>query len=285
MRISVVGATGNVGSRLAGVLRDRGHEVRGVARGGVSAEGIESVAADLTDGDEAMRALDGTDVVYLTPPLGGDDPSGLETAVTENVIAAAGKHAVGHVVMHTAVHADRGDTGSGLLNNKTPIERNLAESGVPFTILRPAWFLQNLWAARDYLEQGVVSFPWDADMAWAATDVDDLVTAAAAFVERGPAGRAFDVHIPGGITGAQLAEAASDVLGREVNFHEAQATPREYVDGFPISAAHKDLYAGLFDHFKAAPYLGDPEPVTRELDGFAYHGIDRFLRDELFATG
>ena len=282
-RIAVIGATGNIGSRVAARLAGEGHDVRAISRNPAPAtRGIEPFAADLTDADEAVAAIEGTSRVYLTPPESGDDPLAVERAVTDNVIDAAAKHAVDHLIVHTAVHADRGDTGVRLLDNKTGIERAVADSGVGYTILRPAWYLQNLWAARDYLEQGVVSMPWSGDMAWAATDVNDIVTAAVSFFELGPANRAFDVHIPGGITGRQIADAATRVLGKDVTYHEAQVPTRDYVEGFPISEAHKDLYAELFDYFRSTTYLGDPGPIVDVLDGFQPRGPDDFLSQELF---
>jgi uncharacterized protein YbjT (DUF2867 family) len=239
--------------------------------------------ADLADVDQAIDALDGVSGVYLTPPLSGDQPLLVETLVTANVIDAAAKHSVDHLILHTALDADRGDTGARILDNKTPIELGLADSGVAYTILRPAWFLQNLWAARDYLEQGVVSMPWSGDMVWAATDINDLVAAATAFFELGPTGSAFDIHIPGGITGQQIADATADTLGQEVAYHQADVSTREYVDGFPISDAHKDLYAELFDYFRSTTYLGDTVPIAEALDGFAPRGLNEFLSEELFA--
>jgi len=282
--VAVVGATGTIGSRVVSRLVEKGHDVRAISRNpGTYAEGVESFAADLTDSDEAVTALEGATGVYLTPPESGDDPLALETAVTRNVIDAAAKHAVDHLVVHTAVRANRGDTGSRVLDNKTGIEDAVAASGVGYTILRPAWYLQNLWGARDYLEQGVVSLPWSGDMVWAATDVEDIATAAVAFLERGPAGRGYDVHIPGGITGLQIAEAATRVLGKDVDYHEAQVSTRDYVEAFPISDPHKDLYAELFDYFRSTTYLGDPGPVVETLDGFQPRGLDDFLSQELFA--
>ncbi len=282
--IAVVGATGTIGSRLVRRLAAGDHEVRAIARNpGAFVEGVEPIAADLTDSDQAVAALKGATRVYLTPPEAGDDPLALESKVSHNVIDAAAKHGVEHLVMHTAVNADRGDTGAQLLDNKTSIEQAVADSGVGYTILRPAWYLQNLWGARDYLEQGVVSLPWAGDMVWAATDVEDIVTAAVAFFERGPAGRGFDVHIPGGITGQQIATAATGVLGRQVGYQEAQVSTRDYVEAFPISDAHKDIYAELFDYFRSTTYLGDPEPIIETLDGFEPRGLEDFLRDELFA--
>lgn len=185
--------------------------------------------------------------------------------------------------MHTAVRADRGNTGARILDSKTPIEERLAGADVGYTILRPAWFLQNLWGAKDYLDQGVVSMPWSGDMVWAATDVEDVVTAAVTFFERGPANRGFDIHIPGGITGEQIATAATAVLGRDVAYHEAQVSSRDYVSTFPISEEHKDAYAELFDYFKSTTYLGDPQAIAEALSDYEPRGIEQFLAEELFA--
>lgn len=282
--IAVIGATGTIGGRLALRLAAHGRQVRAICRSpGKWHSGVEAVAADLTDPQQALDALEGAEVVYLTPVLGGRDLFANERAVADNVVDAALKHDVKHIVMHTAVRADRGDTGARILDNKTPIEQHLAESGVGYTVLRPAWFLQNLWAARDYLEQGVVSMPWSGEMVWAATDVEDIVSAAVAFIDRGPANRGFDIHIPGGITGDQIAEAATSVLDRPVAYHRAPVSSREYVATFPMSEAHKDAYAELFDYFQATTYLGDPQPITETLTGFRPRGIEQFLREELFS--
>ncbi len=282
--IAVIGATGTIGGRLARRLAAHGRQVRAICRNpGEWDSGVEAVAADLTDPEQALDALEGAEVVYLTPILGGHDLFANERAVADNVVDAALKHDVTHIVMHTAVRADRGDTGARILDNKTPIEQHLAESGVGYTVLRPAWFLQNLWAARDYLEQGVVSMPWSGDMVWAATDVEDIVSAAVAFIDRGPANRGFDIHIPGGITGDQIAEAATSVLDRPVAYHRAPVSSREYAAAFPLSEAHKDAYAELFDYFQATTYLGDPQPITETLTGFRPRGIEQFLREELFS--
>jgi uncharacterized protein YbjT (DUF2867 family) len=252
--IAIVGATGNIGSRIAGALADAGRNVRAIARNPKIADGrLERHAADLKDPGSAIAE-------------------------------AAAKQGVEHVVMHTAVRANWGNTGAGILDNLAPVEQQLAQSGVGYTILRPAWFLQNLWAARDYLQQGVVSLPWPADMSWAATDINDIATAALRFLDEGPADRGYDVHVPGGITGQQIADAATRVLGHDVAYQQADATTRQYVDGFPTSEPHKDLYAELFDYFTSTTYAGEPEDITDDLDGFEIHGVEHFLRSELFAT-
>jgi uncharacterized protein YbjT (DUF2867 family) len=282
--IVVVGASGVVGSRVAAELAAHGHEVLGLSRSeGDGPAGVRRVAVDLTDRAAATRALEGARVVYLTPPESGEDPLGLERTVALNVIEAARAAGVDHLVMHTAVHVDHGDTGARILDNKHGIEASLAESGVPYTILRPAWFLQNLFGAKAWLEQGMFSLPWAEDMVWAATDVADLARAAVSFIEGAPANRGFDVHIPGGITAAEICQAVGTATGSPVQYGEAPST-RAAVDPYPISDAHKELYAELFDYFKATEYLGDPTPIQQAIDGFAYGTVEDFVRRELFPS-
>ncbi|MCG6955243.1 MAG: NAD(P)H-binding protein [Gemmatimonadetes bacterium] len=281
--IAIVGVTGTIGGRVARQLVEAGHDVVGLSRGGSEApNGVRRRLVDLTDESAARNALDGIRALYLTPPESGPDPLALERSVGMNVIAAARDRGVEHVVMHTAVHADRGDTGAKILDNKQPLEAALAASGVPYTILRPAWYLQNLFGAKGYLEQGMFSMPWPADRVWAATDVEDVARAAVAFLENGPANRGFDVHIPGGITAAAICEAVECVTGQAVGYQEAPSS-RQAVESYPISDAHKELYAALFDYFRSHSYLGDPLPVTEAVDGFSYGTIEDFMHRELFA--
>lgn len=282
-RIAVAGVTGTIGSRVAKRLVDAGHEVVGLARSESDGmDGVRRQAVDLTDGAAAARALAGVDSVYLTPPEGGEDPLGLERAVTTSVIDAARRAGVRHVVMHTAVHANRGSTGARILDNKHPIEVYLADSGLGYTILRPAWYLQNLHGAKAWLEQGMFSMPWPADMVWAATDVEDVAEAAAVFLQADPANRGFDVHLPGGVTASSICAAVERVTGHPVGYQEAPGT-RQAVEPYPISENHKQLYAELFDYFKATDYLGDPLPITEAVDGFSYGSVEDFVRRELFA--
>jgi uncharacterized protein YbjT (DUF2867 family) len=282
-RIAIAGVTGTIGGRVARRVLEAGHDVVGLSRGrGEGPPGARRVSVDLADPAATARALEGMEAVYLTPPLAGEDPLGTERAVARSVMAAARRAGVAHVVMHTAVHADRGDTGSRILDDKQPLEEALAGSGLGYTILRPAWYLQNLHGARGYLEEGVFSMPWPADMVWAATDVEDVARAAVWFLGTGPANRGFDVHLPGGVTSAAICDAVERVTGTPVSYYEAQGT-REAVEPYPISEIHKELYAELFDYFKATSYLGDPEPITAAVDGLEYGSIEDFVRRELFS--
>ncbi|MEX2553700.1 MAG: NAD(P)H-binding protein [Actinomycetota bacterium] len=280
----MIGVTGNVGSRVAAKAAAKGIEVRGVARHpeGFRGQGVELSSADLTDPSAAAEVLKGATAVYLTPPEQGEDPLGLESAVTDNVLSAVEGAKVDHLILHSLVHGDRGDTGARILDAKYPIEQRVRSSGIPYTILAPGWFLQNLFGAKQYLEQGMFSLPWPKDRPWAATSVEDIAEAALACLEKGPANRRFDLHLEGGLTCARVCQAASDVLGKPVQFQEFSGPTREFVEPFPISGPHKDLYAELFDYFRDHEYLGEPETIKQALPGFRYTTPEQFLRNELF---
>lgn len=282
--VAVVGVTGTIGGRLAHALADAGHPVIGLARNPGRPGAGRVVAVDLRNEAAAEAALAGADAVYLTPPMAGEDPLTDEQAVVRSVIAAAARTGVKHIVMHTALHADRGNTGARILDNKTPLEAALRDSGVPFSILRPAWYLQNLLGAKPWLDQGMFSMPWSADTVWAATDVNDVVRAAVALIELGPTNRAFDVHQPGGVTAAAICRAVQTVTGRTIGYQEFPGGTRAAVDGYPLSAVHKELYVELYDYFRRETFLGEPTAIADAIPGFAYGTLEDFVRRELYPS-
>jgi uncharacterized protein YbjT (DUF2867 family) len=282
--VGVVGITGTIGSRVARLAAEAGHEVVGFSRKPATSALFRSVAVDLRDTAAADTAFAGIDVVYLTTPEGGADPLGDEQLVVRNVIAAAAHAGVKHIIMHTALRANRGNTGARILDNKTPLEAALRESGVPFSILRPAWYLQNLFAAKAWLDQGMFSMPWPADMVWAATDVDDVARAAVVLIAMGPTNRAFDIHQPGGVTAAAICRAVEAVTQREVAYYESTDGTRAAVESYPLSDVHKDLYAELYDYFKSETFLGEPLAIVDVIPGFTYGTIESFVRRNLYPT-
>jgi uncharacterized protein YbjT (DUF2867 family) len=282
LTVAVVGVTGTIGSRVAIALADAGHEVIGLARNPAHPARYRMLAVDLRNETAASAAVAGVDAIYLTTPEGGANPLGDEQAVVRNVINAAARTGVQHIIMHTALRANRGNTGARILDNKTPLEAALRDSGVPYSILRPAWYLQNLFAAKPWLDQGMFSMPWPAHMAWAATDVDDVARAAAALFLLGPTNRGFDIHQPGGVTAAAICEAVRSVTGRDIGYQEFAAGTRAAVENYPLSDVHKGLYAELYDYFKSDTFLGEPLAITDAIPGFSYGTIEDFVRRNLY---
>ncbi|GHG95194.1 SDR family oxidoreductase [Streptomyces lanatus] len=132
--ILVTGGTGTLGGHVVPLLRAAGHEVRVLSRRDHAPEpGVEYVTGDLLR-DEGVRAAvagAGT-ILHLAGGQKGDD------AATHHLVRAASAAGVGHLVYISVVGADR--VPLAWLRMKLAAERAVADSGIPWTILRAAQF-------------------------------------------------------------------------------------------------------------------------------------------------
>lgn len=84
MKVAVVGATGNAGSRIVGELASRGHEVTAIARGVGTADlpaGATPKVVDAGDTDALAEAVRGHDVVISSLKFAESEPDQLIAAV------------------------------------------------------------------------------------------------------------------------------------------------------------------------------------------------------------
>ena len=84
----------------------------------------------------------GTDIVYaMTTPFGG----GVEAEVQQglNLISAAQETGIEHFVMSSVASADQ-QTGIPHFDSKYQVEQALAETNIPYTIVAPVSFMENM---------------------------------------------------------------------------------------------------------------------------------------------
>ena len=155
----VTGATGNTGSGLAGSLLEAGHAVRALVRdparvSGLREAGAELVAGDLDDpGTLTGGLLDGVRSVYFCTWNG---PTALQhwRNFREVVIRSGGEP---HIVRLSAF----GAPGSRIISELQKAEEDLKASGLPWTILQPTFFMQNvMMAAPTVKEHGTIYWDW-----------------------------------------------------------------------------------------------------------------------------
>ncbi|MEV2229047.1 NAD(P)H-binding protein [Streptomyces phaeochromogenes] len=134
--ILVTGGTGTLGSHVVPLLREAGHDVRVLSRHGrASGDGVEYVTADLLkgEGEGIEAALAGVEtVLHLAGGPKGDDEA------TRNLVRAASDAGVRHLVYISVTGADA--VPLGYFRAKLGAERAVADSGLPWTVLRAAQF-------------------------------------------------------------------------------------------------------------------------------------------------
>src|SRR5689334_11665327 len=133
MKISVIGATGLIGSKVVALLEGEGHDVVAVSR---------ASGADVLTGEGLADALAVADVlVDLTNSPSFDDEPVMDffTRSSANLVAAAKQAGVGHYVALSIVGVD-GLPDSGYMRAKVAQEKTIADSGLPYTIVRATQF-------------------------------------------------------------------------------------------------------------------------------------------------
>ena len=215
--ILATGASGNLGKQvLNALIRDR-QLVRALYRSESDAanvpSGVEAVIADFADSNSMQRALHGVDKVFLVcAPI----PQLIE--LESNAIRACEVAGVRHLVLNSAMGADT--YPKSFPSWHAQVEAALKRSNVPFTIIRPNSFMQNLvtyFAAGIRSEGAFYSSMGNSRVSLIdARDIGDFV--ARLFQSSEHLGKAYDLNGPEALTYAEVAERISRVAGRPVRY-------------------------------------------------------------------
>lgn len=216
MKILVTGGTGNVGGKVVSELLQRGANVRVLARKQPEEKvqaGVEVVIGDLLDPVAVEQAMRGADKLFLLNAVVADE-------LTQALIAygIAKRLALKHVTYLSVFKVEQFRDVPHFAS-KLAVEGALREFGVPFTILRPGYYIQNDLGLKDALTKAGV-YPMPLGVAGiAAADIRDIAEAAAiSLTEEGHDGQTYDIVSPALISGPGNAALWSKLLGREIQY-------------------------------------------------------------------
>ena len=133
MKITVIGASGQIGSRVVRLLTEAGHDVVAASL---------SSGANVLTGEGLAEALSGADAlvdVVNSPSFEDEAVMKFFTTSATNQAAAAKKAGVGHYVALSIVGTD-GLPDSGYMRAKVAQEKIITESGLPYSIVRATQF-------------------------------------------------------------------------------------------------------------------------------------------------
>lgn len=204
-RVLVLGGTGKTGRRVAAELRRRGPEPAVASRRG-------AVRFDWADRSTWQPALSGTDAVYVVDSQGPDAPA----EVRDFAALAAGEGVRKLVLLSARVWGEQpGD-------DRLATEAAVRDSGLEWTILRPAWFAQN-FTEFEFFESllgagGELRLP-AGDGREAFVDLEDLAeVAAAALTEDGHAGRTYVLSGARSLSFGDAVAEIADAAGRPLRY-------------------------------------------------------------------
>lgn len=249
-KVLITAAGGKVGQHVVTQLGQKRLPVRAGVHSGVKASalrenGIEALVIDFESPESLAAAFKGIGRLFLVTP-GSPDQRNYE----DNILAEAKKAGVSRVVKLSGKIADHQTTGFSQWNREA--ERRIKESGIPYTILRGNYFMQNFFGNAEQIKQGAFT-NGPATQRTALIDARDIASVAVtALTEDGQAGKTYDLNGPELLDGNAQAAVISKVLGRPVRYLDVSVDefigqlksfglPPWMVEAFAVAASDPEI--------------------------------------------
>ncbi len=238
--ITVTGAAGKTGQAILQALQQQGATTRAWVRRPDQAETVrrlgaqEVVVGDFQDPAALAQALEGAAKVYHICPNMHPAEEEIGRAVLEQARRAGVQHFVYHSVLHPQTQTMPHHW------HKLLVEEAIFLSGLPFTILQPAAYMQNLRGSwRDILTQGIYRVPYAVETRLGLVDLLDVAqVAATVLTQPGHEGAIYELAGPEVLSQEEIAGILSRALARPVR---AERIP-------PAEWEHRAITAGLSDY-------------------------------------
>ena len=204
-------------------------------------------AAVIRSGMQEVRA-----VYHICPNMSPD-----ETVIGNLVIRAARESGVEHFVYHSVLHPQVEKMTHHW--QKMRVEEMIFESGLPFTILQPAPYMQNLLAGwKSIVDHGVLRIPYSAQSKFSFVDLEDIAEAAKVILTQANHKNAI-YELVGTLptSHVEVAEIFNHVLKRDVR------TEKEEIGDWMLHIKGPSAYAlenlvRMFEYYDQWGLVGNP---------------------------
>ncbi|MDC7314165.1 SDR family oxidoreductase [Enterobacter ludwigii] len=257
--IAITGATGQLGQLVIEQLLNTvpANQIVAIVRNPAKAEALSQQGITVRQGDYAdestmTSALRGIDKLLLI----SSSEVGQRATQHQNVINAAKAAGVKFIAYTSLLHADKSPLGLHVEHVAT--EKALAESGIPYALLRNGWYTENyLASAPPALEHGVFIGAAGEGKIASATRADYAAAAAKVISGDGHAGNVYELAGDHAWTLSELAAELSKQSGKNVTYQNmSEADFAAALKGVGLPAGLADMLAdsdvgaskgGLFD--------------------------------------
>lgn len=254
----VTGAGGKTGRAVVANLVAQNAPVRAWLRQPfIGFDGAEVFVGDLESPADWATAMRGIEKVYLICP--NMHPN--ETLIGKLALTAARRAKVKHFVYHSVLHPQAHEMPHHW--NKLRVEEMVFVSGLPFTILQPTAYMQNLlpqWATIK--QRGLFQFPYPASTKISMVDLDDVAETAAIVLESDKfIGATLELAGTQALTQSQIAERLTAELNRPVFYEEIPLV--EWVEANANLSPHKrDSLLAMFGYYANYGLVGNTAVLT-----------------------
>lgn len=244
----------------------------------VQSLGAEKViVGDMLDTSAICSAMQNARAIYHICPNMNPD----EVEIGNLVIGEAKKAGVEHFVYHSVLHPQ-----IEAMNHhwqKMRVEEMIFESGIPFTILQPAPYLQNLLANwKGITENGILKVPYSVESKFSFIDLEDLAEVAKiVLTEPNHKNAVYELAGTAPISHVEVAEIFSHVLKREVKAGKEESRDWELeVKG--ISEYALENLVRMFEYYDQWGLVGNPNVlkwILRRDPNSIENFIERVVKD------
>lgn len=233
------------------------------------------IVGDMREEAAIHSAMQGVRAIYHICPNMSPD----EMVIGKLVVRGALKAGVEHFVYHSVLHPQ-----TEKMNHhwqKMRLEEMILESGLPFTILQPAPYMQNLLAGwRSIMEEGVMRVPYSVHSKFSFVDLEDVAgVARIVLTEPNHKNAIYELAGTAPISHREVAEVFSHLLNREVR------AEKEEISDWRLRAGGVGEYAvenlnRMFEYYDQWGLAGNPN-VLRWLLEREPTSLESFVRRAL----
>jgi uncharacterized protein YbjT (DUF2867 family) len=178
-------------------------------------KGANVVKGDLDDSDSLERAVKEVDSIFM---MGTPFEDGTEGEIRRGKLMAdiAKENKVEHLVYSSVASADK-NTGIPHFESKYKVEQHIENLGIPYTIIGPTFFMENLLGPG--LQQGQLALPLSSSSVLQQSALENIAEFSALVLEHHKPflGKRIDIASDE-VTGEQAAKILSNELGLRIRY-------------------------------------------------------------------
>jgi len=281
--ILITGATGTVGSEVVKQLSAKGENiiVKAAARSATdntfeNLNRVQVVQLDYDKPDSLAVALKGVDKLFLLTPFQSN-----MVDLTSNLVSEAKKAKVKYIAKQSVMGADvEPGITPGRLHRQA--EKIIEESGIPFTFLRPNFFMQNFvnYYGNLIRSQGAFYMPaGDAKVSF--VDVRDIAAVAVKSLinDNQQKGRTYNITGGEALSYGQAAEILSKAVGKKINY--VNVTDQDARNGMKDMSMDEWTIKSMIELFEItrAGYVSEISPIVEQVTGNKPITFSQFAKD------